>query len=164
MRLFLAIGWFFKILIRGRAAFAGAPLPDASKPIFATSSEPAIQLLALLQKEGRLLDFLREDISSYGDADVGAAVRSIHAGCGKVLADRMALRRIVDDSEGASVTLEAGFNPSHYDLVGDVAGDPPYSGRLVHGGWYVEEIDLPTVPESADPKVAAPAQVEVRPA
>lgn len=163
MRLFTAIAWFFKILAKGNRAFADAPaIEGEAKPEFRTSSEPAIQLLGLFQKEGRLVDFLKEDIASFPDADIGAAVRDIHRGCRKVLDERLTLRRVLDDAEGAAVTVPEGFDPSAIELQGNVAGNPPYNGSLIHGGWYVEEMKLPTVPEGADPKVAAPAQVEVR--
>lgn len=167
MRLFTAIGWFFKILFKGQAAFAEAPTAvtaenTGEKPEFHGSGQPAIQMLSLLQKEGRLLDFLLEDVSSFSDADIGAAVRSIHKGCRKVLDDRLVLRRILEEPEGSTVSIPEGFDPSQIELQGNVAGDPPYEGAVIHGGWYVEEIKLPTVADGVDGNVAAPAQVEVR--
>lgn len=162
MRLFTAINWFFKILFKGNAAFADAPAADGvAKPHFASSPAPAIQMLALLQKEGRLIDFLQEDVSSFGDAEIGAAVRDIHRNCRATLAQHVKLRRVLEGGEGAPVSVEEGFDPSAIELQGNVEGKPPYSGALIHGGWYVEEIKLPTVPESADPNVLMPAQVEV---
>src|SRR5262245_66406401 len=41
------------------------------------SAEP-IRFLNLLQREGRLVDFLLEDIQAYSNDQVGAAVRDIH--------------------------------------------------------------------------------------
>lgn len=163
MRLFTAIAWFFKILAKGNAAFAEAPVGEGvARPVFAGSSEPAVQLLGLLQKEGRLVDFLMEDVSSYADAEVGAAVRDIHRGCRAVLTQKMTLRRVMPEAEGSMVTVNAGFDPSQVSLEGNLTSPPPYTGTLLHGGWYVEEMRLPTVPSGADPKVAAPAQVEVK--
>lgn len=159
MRLFTAISWFFRILFRGNAAFAQLP-GAADRPTFQGSTEPAVQLLGLFQKEGRLIDFLREDISSYGDADVGAAVRDIHRGCRRVLDAHFQLRPIREEEEGTTVTLPEDFDRSAVELSGQVPEAGPFSGILRHRGWYAAEVKLPTVPESADPKVAAPAQVE----
>jgi hypothetical protein len=165
MRLFTAIAWFFKILFKGNAAFAETPRVEgavAEKPVFSASPAPAVQLLGLLQKEGRLVDFLQEDVSGYSDAEIGAAVRDIHRGCRETLQKYMTLRRVMEGTEGAPVTVPEGFDPSAIELQGNVAGKAPYTGTLVHGGWYVEELKLPTIPASADAKVAMPAQVEVR--
>lgn len=184
MSLGLAIKWFFKILSQGEAAFREAPgvaaatpaaegaaaaqapapvvaPPAAPKPAFQASTEPAIQMLALLQKEGRLLDFLMEDVSGFSDAEIGAAVRDIHRGCRKALEAQCRLRRVVPEEEGAAITVPAGFDPSAIALEGAVSGAPPFRGAVLHRGWYVEEIKLPTVPAAADPRVVAPAQVEV---
>lgn len=166
MRLFTAIKWFFKILGKGDAAFAEAPAVEGSapaeKPTFTTSRAPAVQVLAQFQQHGRLLDFLNEDLSGFSDEEVGAAARDIHRGCQEALKKNFALRRVVPEAEGASITVPEGFDPSAIDLQGNVAGAAPYKGTVIHGGWYVEEIKLPTVAEGADPNVAAPAQVEVK--
>ncbi|MCC5876473.1 MAG: DUF2760 domain-containing protein [Candidatus Sumerlaeia bacterium] len=163
MRLFTAFGWFFKILAKGNAAFSDAPqLTDEGKPTFTGSPEQAIQILGLLQKEGRLIDFLREDISGYQDAEVGAAVRDIHRGCRGVLDKYVVLRPVIESAENTPFTVETGFDPSTIELSGNVTGEPPYNGTVLHRGWYVDEVKLPTIAAGADPRVAAPAQVEVR--
>lgn len=161
MHLLTAIAWFFKILFKGKAAFSDAPAPDGEKPVFHHSPAPAVQVLGLLQKEGRLLDFLMEDLSGYNDAEVGGAVRDIHRGCRQALDQYFTLRRVLEQSEGEAVTIEAGYDPSAIELQGSVGGEPPIQGSLIHGGWYAEEVKLPTIPEGADPNVATPAQVEV---
>lgn len=155
-----AIRAFFRVFFKGEAAVAAAAPPppdDAFKP----SSEPAIQLLGLFQKEGRLLDFLREDIASYSDADVGSAVREIHAGCRRVIDERITLERILEGSDGDSVEVPADFDPSAVALEGNLPAEGPYRGVLRHGGWRVAEMRLPTAAAGADPRVAAPAQVDV---
>ncbi len=166
MRLFTAFTWFFKILAKGDAAFAEAPVaaaaPEAPKPVFAKSSNPAVQLLSLLQKEGRLVDFLHEDIAAFSDAEIGAAVRPIHAGSRRALLAAVPLSRVATEAEGSPITLPAGFDPSCFELQGNVSGAAPYRGTLVHGGWIAGQLKLPTVPAGADPTVVAPAQVEVR--
>jgi hypothetical protein len=165
MHLTTAITWFFKILSKGEAAFEEAPRPAReaapAKPAFATSPAPAVQLLGLFQKEGRLIDFLQEDVSAFSDAEIGAAARDIHRGCRETLNKYLKLRRVLPGAEGTRVTVPAGFDPSAIELQGNVTGTPPHNGTLVHGGWYVEEIKLPAVPATADPNVAMPAQVEV---
>ncbi|MBI1290794.1 DUF2760 domain-containing protein [bacterium] len=164
----LALRAFFRVLFQGEppvsmpVAPAPAVAPPAPAPAFAHSTEPAIQLLALLQKEGRLMDFLREDIGSYKDAEIGAAVRDIHRGCRSVLERHATLRAVVTQKEGQSIDVPAGFDPSQIALQGNVSGAGPFRGTVAHPGWYVEALKLPTVPPGADPKVVAPAQVEVR--
>lgn len=163
MRLFTAFGWFFKILAKGNAAFSEAPqLTSEAAPTFTPSSEQAVQLLALFQKEGRLIDFLHEDIASYQDADIGAAVRDIHRGCRGVLDKYLVLRPVVEGDENSPITIETGYDPSTIELSGNVSGEPPFNGIIVHRGWYAGEIKLPTIAPGADPRVAAPAQVEVK--
>ncbi len=162
MRIFTAIAWFFKILFKGKKAFLNAPLPDGEvPPTFSGSSEPAIQLLGLFQKEGRLIDFLMENMDQYSDADIGAAARDIHNGCRKVLQERVVLNRVLEEEENSSITVPAEFDPSKIEIQGNVSEGTEVNGTVIHRGWYAEEIKLPTVPEKADPKVVAPAQVEV---
>ncbi|MBX3730418.1 MAG: DUF2760 domain-containing protein [Candidatus Sumerlaeia bacterium] len=160
MHLVQAIKAFFRVLAHGEGAAPAAvapPPPDA----FRASPEPAVQLLALLQKEGRLVDFLREDIAAYSDADIGAAVRAIHAGCRKVLDERVALEPIVAEAEGAAIAVPADFDPSAIALTGNLTTPRPHRGTVRHRGWRVTRLDLPTIPPGSDPHVAAPAVVEI---
>ncbi len=159
MSLSAAFKWFFKVLREGEPAVA-APAP-AAPPVFTPSTEPATQLLALLQKEGRLVDFLMEDVAQFGDAEIGAAARDVHRGCAKLLRERVRLERIMQEAEGATVTVPAGFDPSRIQLLGNVVGEAPFKGELRHRGWRAAAIDLPTVPPGADAHVVAPAEVEV---
>lgn len=120
-----------------------------------------LKLLSLLQKQGRLIDFLQEDISGYSDEQVGMAVRDIHAGCRKELNDLLALRPVMTTPEGGKVTIPASYNAEEIKLVGNVRGKPPYEGILVHKGWRATK----ALPKSlAGPKadVIVPAEVEVR--
>jgi hypothetical protein len=160
MHLVQAIKAFFRVLAHGEVAAhtaAPPPPPDA----FRASPEPAVQLLALLQKEGRLIDFLRENIDAYSDADIGAAVRAIHAGCRKLLDERIALEPILAEAEGAPVEVPAPFDASAISLTGNLAAPPPHRGIVRHRGWRVTRLDLPTIPPGSDPHVAAPAVVEI---
>jgi hypothetical protein len=121
----------------------------------------AVQLLSILQREGRLLDFLQEEIDSYSDAQIGAAVRDVHRGCKKALSEYVPVEPVMKESENARVRVDAGFDPSRIRLVGNVLGEPPYTGTLRHHGWRTATIKLPAPPVAADPSVVAPAEVEL---
>lgn len=125
-----------------------------------TDPGSALQLLALFQRKGRLVDFLQEDLSLYDDAQIGAAVRGVHEGCKSVLSEHVRLRPVLDSEEGSPVTVPEGFDPAEIQLTGDVRGRPPFRGTLRHRGWRIERIDLP-LKTSADSAVLAPAEVEI---
>ncbi|GIV57915.1 MAG: DUF2760 domain-containing protein [Bacteroidetes bacterium] len=124
------------------------------------SEAAALQLLAILQRKGRLLDFLQEDLRAYDDAQIGAAVRTVHEGCKKALEEHITLVPVLDQPEGSTVTVEPGFDARAIRLTGPVAGDPPFRGVLRHRGWRVERIELPKLMHTQD-RVVAPAEVEV---
>jgi hypothetical protein len=121
----------------------------------------AVQLLAILQREGRLLDFLQEEIDAYSDAQIGAAVRDIHRGCRKALAEHAPLEPVLAEAENAAVRVDAGFDPSRIRLTGNIVGEPPFTGTLKHHGWRAAKVVLPEATGSADPTVVAPAEVEL---
>jgi len=138
----------------------GATQPAASSGTANGGSDGALRLLALLQKEGRLVDFLEEDIQPYTDAQVGAAVRAIHAGCRKALHERMEITRIFGEDDGTSVEVASGFDPAAVRLTGNVHGQPPFRGVLQHGGWRAEHVTLPKT-AGVDAAILAPAEVEI---
>ncbi|MBI1813862.1 MAG: DUF2760 domain-containing protein [Deltaproteobacteria bacterium] len=143
---------------RARRVVDPAPLIEGARP-GSPSPDAALRMLALLQHEGRLIDFLEEDIAAYDDAQVGAAVRSIHEGCRKVLRERVQLQRVIEQDDGAIVDVPAGFDPATIRVTGNVTGAPPFRGTLQHGGWRAVKI---TLPESAtDAAIVAPAEVEI---
>jgi hypothetical protein len=135
-------------------------LPEPERPLVPIE-EPVVQILGLLQKEGRLLDFLQEDIDAYDDAQVGAAVRSIHKGCREVLAEHVGLDPVMAEQEESTVTVQPGFDPSRVRLIGNVTGDPPFQGVLRHHGWRARDVNVPRTPEGHDTLVIAPAEVEL---
>ena len=120
-----------------------------------------LAILSLLQREGRLIDFLQEDMAAYSDADIGGAARVVHAGCRKVLADQLTLEPVLKDAEGDTIKIPAGFDAQRIRLTGNLAGQPPFAGTLKHHGWIVTSVRLPTVSETLDPRVLAPAEVEL---
>src|SRR5262245_22713668 len=145
-RLLLAFRAFFAVLFdRARAqrveqcllpapAAESGPKPAAAKPPSARRSD-AVQLLATLQREARLVDFLLEPIAAYTDAQVGAAARNVHRDGQGVLARAFGLEPLMSESEGASMEVPAGFDAARIRLSGQVTGSPPYRGTLVHAGW-----------------------------
>jgi hypothetical protein len=127
------------------------------------SPDRAVQLLALLQRDGRLVDFLTEDIAPYQDAQIGAAVRELHASCRKALEQYVTLEPVMDGEEDRPVTVPEGFDPAAVKLVGNVTGRPPLRGLLRHRGWRVARVNLPTLPpKGAAREVVAPAEVEIQ--
>ena len=139
---------------------AVAPKPAAPpKP----KRSEAITLLAALQREGRFVDFLKEELTGYSDAQIGAVARDLHRDCGKVVERMFAITPLLGDSEGASVEVPAGFDAARYRLVGNVSGTPPFRGALVHAGWQATTFELPEwVGREESARVIAPAEVEVR--
>jgi hypothetical protein len=121
----------------------------------------ALQLLALLQREGRLIDFLEQDVTAFSDADVGAAARVVHEGCRKILHRVTSVEPVRAEHEGDNVVLGKDFAPSEVVLVGNVQGAPPYRGTLRHRGWRAAGLSLPEVVGGHDPHVLAPAEVEL---
>jgi Domain of unknown function (DUF2760) len=153
-RFILALKTFFRVLF-------GKPLPRELAPPAAPAPDGAIQLLAILQREGRLVDFLEEDIAGYQDAQIGAAVRDIHRGCRKVLAEYFAIEPVMAGAENAVVQVESGFDAAAIRLTGNVTGQPPYRGALRHHGWRTTRVQLPNLPALDEPAVLAPAEVEL---
>lgn len=131
---------------------------EAAKPL----RNDAVSLLAVLQREARLIDFLKENITPYDDAQVGAAVRDVHRGAAAVLDRLFALRPVMNDAEGSSVSVPAGADAGRISLTGNVAGQPPYRGVVRHQGWEATQVQLPEWTGAASAaKVIAPAEVEI---
>lgn len=125
----------------------------------------AIALLAALQREARFVDFVMEPLDEYSDAQVGAAARDVHRQCRVVIERLFALRPVLEQSEGQPVEVPPGFDPSKYRLTGQVSGNAPFRGRLVHHGWTAARCEVPSWSGSKEAAlVVAPAEVEVDPA
>jgi len=148
----------------GPAPAAAAPsvsrLKEAERPA-PEAFDRAVQMLALLQRDGRLIDFLEENISAYPDTQLGAAVRTIHETCRQVLDRYVKLEPILNSEENQPVTVQVGFDPAAIKLIGNVAGEPPVRGMLRHKGWRVKEVNLPPLPQATGRMVIAPAEVEL---
>lgn len=123
--------------------------------------DAALQLLTLLQQEARFIDFTQEDLASYSDADIGAAARVVHEGSKKALGTYFTLAAVRSEDEESRITLPAGFNASEVRLTGNVVGEAPFTGSLIHKGWKVTDIRLPKLADGHDTSIVAPAEVEL---
>ncbi|KWO85225.1 hypothetical protein WM32_16340 [Burkholderia ubonensis] len=187
-RLSLAVGTFFSVLgnrefaaavlrVRDGAPVAAQPAPasapvatpaPAAAPVKApapelreASPQAALQLLGLLQRDARFIDFVEEDIAGYADADIGAAARLVHDGCRAALREHFTIVPVRDEAEGSRVTLPAGFDATAVRVTGNVVGAAPFSGTVSHRGWRVSDVRLPKLTGSHDASVIAPAEVEL---
>jgi hypothetical protein len=126
-----------------------------------STPEAALQLLGLLQQGGRFVDFLEEDVSHFSDEEIGAAARVVHDGCRKVVHEHLDIEPVRSEEEGARITLESGFDASSIRITGNVVGQPPFTGTLVHRGWRSRQMRLPKVAQGHDVGVLAQAEVEL---
>jgi hypothetical protein len=120
-----------------------------------------LMLLAAFQREGRLVDFLRQDVAAFSDEDVGAAARVVHTGSRKVLQQFFELEPAVTGEEGMPMSVPIGFDAHRIRLTGNVTGQPPFKGTLKHHGWIATAVRMPEITGSHDPRVVAPAEVEL---
>ena len=139
---------------------APAPEPQPQKPALPDHSA-SLFLLSMLQREGRFVDFVLEDVAGYSDEQVGAAARVVHDGCRKVVKQYLSIEPVLAQEEGATVDVPAGFDAHRIRLTGNVAGAPPFKGALKHHGWAAKNVTLPAPPSALDPKILAPAEVEL---
>lgn len=139
-------------------ALPAASGPVAPAPVPPTSSD-ALQLLSLLQREGRFIDFVQQEIAAFSDADIGAAARLVHEGCRRALHQHGRIVSVRSEAEGAPLTLDRASDD--VKLVGNVTGSAPFRGVLRHRGWRVEQLELPKLIGSHDPKLVAPAELEL---
>ena len=130
-------------------------------PLKEASADAALQLLALFQREARLIDFTQENLSSYSDAEIGGAARLVHEGCAKVLREHFTLVPVRPEAEGSRITLKEGFDARAVRLTGQVVGQAPFQGSLSHRGWRATETRLPKLTESHDATVLVQAEVEL---
>ena len=137
-----------------------APAPE---PVILKEATPdaALQLLSLLQKEARFIDFIKEDVTSYSDADIGIAARVVHEGCNKAINEHFTLAAIRNEQEGSKVTIPQGFDAGAVRLTGNITGAAPFTGTLIHNGWQVTNIRLPKLTQGHDAAILVAAEVEL---
>ncbi|MBZ2186562.1 MAG: DUF2760 domain-containing protein [Bryobacter sp.] len=176
-RITLAFSSFFGLLFGGQlpdsvlialglSKRGAKSTPAAAAPPKVDVSEGALQLLGLLQRDARLVDFLMEDISAYSDEQVGAAVRNIQENSRATLGRYLRLEPVIDGVEGAVTQLTAAgalrSEAAAIKLLGNVPADGNVkAGLLRHKGWKVEKIELPAMAGKANLKILAPAEIEV---
>jgi hypothetical protein len=134
---------------------------EAAEERFDLRARGALLLLALLQREGRFVDFLQQDVTDFDDEQVGAAARVVHEGCRRALRSHLSVVPIRTEAEGDQVVLEEGYDVVSNKLVGNVTGKPPYKGTLQHRGWRAESLKLPSEVGDHDPAVLAQAEVDL---
>jgi hypothetical protein len=134
-------------------------LPEVEKP--EESTDRAIQMLAILQRDGRLIDFFSEDIAPFSDAQIGAAVRDLHQSCKQTIERYVKLEPIIASEEGEPVTVDQPIDPAAIKLIGNVTGKAPLKGLLRHRGWRAIQVQLPPLASGDGRSVIAPAEVEI---
>jgi hypothetical protein len=172
-RIALAFRSFFALLFSGslsddllrdlglvRREAVPAPKPVAPPPPVVRTSDGALQMIAILQRDSRLVDFLMEDISGYADDQIGAAVRELHDQCRDSLARYVKLEPVIDGVEG-TYAKSPSKDPNLVKFVGNVPAKPPEGGTLRHKGWRAAKIDLPALGAKQDAAVVAPAEIEI---
>jgi hypothetical protein len=139
---------------------------EAPKPAEIKTSDGALQLLGILQRDARLLDFLMEDIGPFSDDQVGSAVRNVHAQCHESLAKYVKLAPVIDGVEGTFTKPESAGalakDPNAIKFVGNLpAQGKPAGGTLRHKGWRVDSVSLPAIHQKQSVSILAPAELEV---
>ena len=172
-RLALAVSVLFQPALAARvrdlrdgvAAPAPAPSPAPAAPpapqLREAPHEAALQLLGLLQRDARFIDFIEEDVKAYSDADIGAAARVVHEGCRKVLREHFSIQPLRSETEGSRVTLPEGFDAAAVRVTGNVVGKAPFTGTLSHRGWRVADTRLPKLAAGHAAAIVAQAEVEL---
>lgn len=122
----------------------------------------AISLLAALQREARLLDLVNESLEEYSDAQVGSAARDVLRDSGKVIERMFGLEPLTEVADGSSLETPASFDPAEFRLTGNVAGEAPFRGTVVHHGWKATKCEVPkwTGKDSVS-FVVAPVELEI---
>lgn len=155
---FTAVKAFFKIL--KRPELAQSLCIEAKTTECGKQSPSHLKILSMLQHSARFIDFLKEDISGFSDAEVGACVRKIHADCAKLLEETVTIRSVIEENEGQTIEISAQYDPSKIKLVGNV-GQPPFKGTVIHKGWKAHKVSLPKNDRQYD-EILYAAEIEVK--
>lgn len=159
-RVVLAFKTFFRTL--KDAEGAQLYLENKQKAPISIEDHSHLRLLTLLQSEGRLVDFFKEEISGFSDAQIGSAVRKIHADCNKSLEEFVTLRPLIQEAEGSRITVPVGYDSQAIKVVGKVKGPLPYQGIVRHKGWKAQKLSLPKKIGQGDASIVFQAEVEVQ--
>lgn len=161
MRFILALKAFFKAL--KDPTMAQTLISGGGQCGGHVEAEPShLRLLSQLQHSSRLIDFLKEDISSFTDAQIGAAARKIHEDSSSCLEELVTIRPLMEQNEGDKITIPEGYDANRIKIVGKVKGGPPFTGILMHKGWKAHKRSLPKKSGGQSTEVIAPAEIEVK--
>jgi len=143
---------------------AARPVPVPLQTAGNRAEAEIVSFLAIFQERGRLIDFLMDDITTYDDAQVGAAARVVQQGCKAALEEHFSIRPIREESEGSSVTIPVGYAADEYRLIGKISGPGGFSGTLIHHGWKTDSVNLPRLVRTDPDRLPtiAPAEVELK--
>jgi hypothetical protein len=144
-----------------RAEVRESPSKVAASPLREATPDSALQLLSLLQNDARFIDFIQENVTAFTDAEIGAAARVVHDGCRKIIHQHFELEPVRKEAENSRLSLPKGFDAASVRLTGNIVGQAPFSGTLVHRGWRVSQVKLPKIAEGHDTRIIAPAEVEL---
>jgi hypothetical protein len=140
---------------------ASAKKAEPAAPIV-TPADGSLQLLGILQRDARFLDFVMENLSGYSDEQIGAAVRNLHENTRGALEKYVGLSPVIDGVEGTFTKLSGAVDPNQIKLIGKVPADGKApGGTLRHKGWKVTKIDFPPVFAHQKTDILAPAEVEI---
>ncbi len=172
-RIIDAVCAFWYVVTTGKSLF---PVGDSDNNVEAIASEEekltelpsdnfndgAVYTLALLQREGRLVDFLLEDIENYSNEQIGAAVRQIHRNCRSVLSKYFSIQHIMSDKEGESISIANDYDPLTIKLLGNVQDSFPQKGQVKHQGWKADAVSFPEFSGQRNPLVVQPSEIEIK--
>lgn len=153
--------------LRPTQAIDAAPPSRAAMPTEPSrDGRDVLSFLGLLQQKGRLLDFLMDDVSRYGDAQIGAAARVVHQGAGAAVREYFDIKPVTAVGEGDALTLDSDYDAHSYRLIGRVVGEPPYRGQVLHRGWLTTTIKLPELHPTTgssliQQNIITPAEIEL---
>ena len=165
----MAFRAFFALLFSGKlpedlvAALGLAPKapPPPPPPPPVKPEDGALQLLGILQRDARILDFFMEDLGPYSDEQIGAAARDVHMKTREVFVRHFAPQPVIDAVEGSAVTAPAG-DAALVKFIGNVpASGKVGGGALRHRGWRATSATLPKLSSRQDLTILAPAEIEV---
>ena len=171
-RIVLAFRAFFNLLFSGELSgeilialnlsrrSATAPAKAAAPVPAVRTSDGALQILGILQRDSRLIDFLMEDVSGYSDDQIGAAVRELHDQCRDAIARYVTLTPVIDGVEG-TYAKAPGQDPNLVKFLGNVPAQTPTGGTLRHKGWRATKVELPNLAAKQDATIIAAAEIEI---
>src|SRR5207248_10484775 len=148
-----------KLTRRGGTSVTSKPAAAPAAPAVRVS-DGALQILGIMQRDARLIDFLMEDVTGYSDDQIGAAVRELHDQCRDAIARYVTLQPVIDGVEGTFAKAPSS-DPNMIKFVGNVPANPPAGGTLRHKGWRATKVDLPALPARQDAAIIAPAEIEI---